>query len=427
MNAALTWTELGWERPFAAWALLVPPAFLLLVRLARRPPEVVIGTLALWDEPARVSPPGARARPRLPLWALACAMALLLAALAWLGPRTGRAEARLWTALVDLSPSMQLEAGAGKRLAVALARASAWLAEHAGPGDRVRWIAAERPELELAHGTSPDPAWLRPRPGGEAEPDWELHDHPGTLWITDRPPSVARAHAGLFASGGAAVEGAIAIDGRETVLWERGALRTVPTSAPPAVVVEEPAGLALPEVLARFLAAWSEARGFTLAHEPDARAVLVVRLEASALDVPLELARDGWSALGRGGFAGAPAAESATEDWLVGTDASGASRAAVRMGRGLVEVGLRELSEPAGDPARFALSWGRLLDAVLLPPEGVLPLAERLAAGEARSEPGELPPASASSSARLGPELDSALALGAALCALLALFLRPRT
>lgn len=426
MTGALPLAALG-ARPLAGWALLLPLVFLLLLRLLARPPKVVIGTLELWDGEPRAAPRGARARASFPPWALVAALALFLGALAWLGPRPTEVEAaRRWTLVVDLSPSMQLASGAGTRLDAALASAREWLARQARPGDRVRWLAPQRGELELGTAEAPAPTWFRPRAEGEPEPEWELHDLAGALWITDRAPAVARARAGLFASGGAAVEGPIAADGHETVLWERGELRVVATETRPALLVRVAPGLALPAVLERVLVAWSEARGFELARTPRAGTRLVFELAARDGDASLELARDGWSATGRGGLTDAGTAELDAQDWLVGTDSRGTSQVLVRARRGSVQVGLSALSEPRGDPAQFALSWSRLLDRSLLAAEGVVALGERRAAGEARAVAGESPAEGSADSAQIGPRIDAGLALAAGVCALLALGLRPR-
>jgi hypothetical protein len=425
--------SLDCARPGALWALLLPFVFLALVRLVARPPERATGTLELWQELAPERPSGARARGRFPPWALLTALALLCAALAWLGPRGARAAApRAWTCVVDRSPSMglPLAPGAGTtRLAAALASAEAWLAENAASDERVRWLAPERAPLELARGTRPPGDWLEPETDGaepeRGEPVWERHDRPGTLWLTDRAPRAERMHAGLFASGGAAVPGPIAADARETVVWEDGALRTEARPRSFAVLVREAAPGRLPPVLERMLTAWCAARGFELVRSPRADVRLVIEVPALAGSAgELALARDGWQATGTvARRAAAPdPAEAALrphEDWLVGRAPGGSEHAAVRARRGHVEVLLGALSEPAGDPALFALSWARLLERSLLCAPGVLALEERLAAGEALVAPGEdaAPEAARGRDAGsdLGPYLDAGLALAAGL------------
>jgi hypothetical protein len=147
--------------------------------------------------------------------------------------------------------------------------------------------------------------------------------------------------------------------------------------------------------------------------------VLVVELERGAGEPDeLALARDGWSAVGRAArFDDEGDAEPDGEPWLV---AEGRTVIAAEPGR--IRTVLHALDEPAGDPARFALSFARLFDGTARSAPGVVPLSERTAAGEPRSDPGA-PPAEQSRPER-GPYVDAALALWAALCALLALRLR---
>jgi hypothetical protein len=422
-QGGLVLAALELARPGAAWALLLAPAFLVLVRLAARPPEVVIGTLELWEELPRATR-GTRTLRRLPAWTFVVALALLFGALAWSGPRVVRgAEPRTWTCVVDTSPSMHLPLGDGTRLDAALARAGAWLARELRRGERVRWLASERPGLELRRDELPPPAWRTSRAGDEREPEWERFDRAGVLWITDRAPSAARERAGLFASGGEAVPGWVAADGRERVRWDGRALVREPGGVAPLLVLREPAGRALPPVLARVLTAWSEARGWTLARQGSG-AGLELELAAEVGAHELELGRDGWSALGRGGLRARARAEG--EDWLLGRDRAGALHALVRARPGHVLVGLAELGEPRGDPAAFALSFGRLLDRYALAPEGVVSLAERVAAGVGQSAPGLAPTPEAAGDGDRVQALEAGLALAAAVAAGVALVLRLR-
>lgn len=412
------------ERPGALWALLLPLFFLFVLRLFERAPPRVTGTLELWKELAPSAPRGTARRGPLPPWALLCALGLLCGALAGIGPRGPRgAGPRPWTCVVDLSPSMGLprEDGGPTRLAAALEEATGWLDGQLARGERVRWVSPGRVPLVLARGERPPSTWLDPEADGSDEPEWERWDEAGALWITDDAPEAPRRRAGLFASGGAEVEGAVAADGHRTVLWQGGALRTVPSSARLAVHLREPEGLRLAEPLERVLASWCEARGIDLVRAPRVGTVLGVELRSGASEVALELARDGWRATGRGGDLGAgDGALAGAEDWLLGTQTNGARVPVVRARPGALLIGLAELDEPEGDPALFALSWGRLLDRSLRRPPGVVPLAERLAAGSPRAEPGELPSSGTERGADLGPTVDAALALAAALCAALA-------
>jgi len=419
----VTFLAPSFARPDAAWALLAPVVFLLFLRRSEQPPAVVTGTLELWRGVAASSAAAGRARRRLPAWALLCALALLLAALAGVGPRGARApEARTWTCVVDRSPSMALALDARTtRLESALGSALGWLSRESAPGDRVRWLASGRAPLELAPIERPGPDWLAPEVQ-DGEPEWALHDRPGALWITDHAPPVARAQAGLFASGGDAVPGPIAADGRTTWTWDGSGLRAEPRTRACALRVVEPGG-ALPPVLERVLTAWCEARGFELTRSDEAEELLVVELVPASRDDELELGRDGWRARGRGALAEEDGSQE--EDWLSGRTASGEALPVVRVSPGRIRLGLRELTEPTGDPALFALSFGRLLDRVARPPAGVVALAERQAAGAPLLLPPS-PPSPAGAGADPGPLLDASLALGALLCALAAWLRLPR-
>jgi hypothetical protein len=425
-------------RPGAAWALALPLVLLLLARTLPRPPQVVVGTLELLRGLPAVEGGDGRARPRRQPWVLFCALGLLLGALAWLGPRGARGgAARTWTCVVDRSPSMGFSSraqGAPTRLEAALESARAWLVSASGPDDRVRWLAPGRPALELVRDERPPEAWLAPEPGDGGEPEWALHDQAGVLWLSDREPAAARAHAGLFASGGEVVFGAIAADGNTTWTWEGGEVHAHAERRSVAVRVQEPevqeqGGRGLPAVLERVLAAWCGARGFELARTTAAETLLVLELAPSnGPDEELVLERDGWRALARGagldehGDGLGPEAE----DWLVARTAAGALRSVVRVVPGRIQVALRELAEPAGDPALFALSFARLFDRAARPPAGVVALAERQAAGAPRSAPGEPAEPGTGAGAEFGPALDAALAGGAFLCALAAFLLLAR-
>jgi hypothetical protein len=425
------------ERPLLAWALVLPPLYLVLVRVLARPPEVVIGTLALWKEIQGSSPRhGARHTAQLPVWAWIVGFALLAGALAAAGPRPGRPRApRTWTVVVDTSPSttLPLHPGGPERRAVAVERASAWLRSAARPGDRVLWTAAGAEPLELGRGETPRSGWFSATRGPAPEPEWEFHDRPGTLWVTDRAPAAERREAGLFTSGGAAVPGPIAADGHETILWDGTGLVRAPAGEPRAFVLGQAAdGGQLPPVLVRVARAWSEARGFVLAHARTRSAngalLELVPEPASSRVVPVQLGRDGWNASGRAPAAGVRPDDSLApgEDWLHGVARDGAAIPLVCARPGRIRCALLELSEPGGDPASFALSWGRLFDRWALPAPGVVALAERLEAGPARREPGSPPAEAADPAQGCWPFLDAALALLAALLAGLGLLLRAR-
>lgn len=409
---------LGFElaRPEASWALLSVPVLLLLVRALARPPEEVTGTLFLWRD-LEESRTGALRRARLPVWALVTALALLSGALAWMGPRSVQARApENWTVLVDRSPSMGLPVlpgGPSSRLDVALAAAREAFARTLGAADRVRWTSPSRAPLELAPGELPPPEWLEPR--ADEEPDWGSHDRPGTLWVTDRVPAVAREHAGLCASGGAEVPGVVALDGGDDVLWEGGTLVRRPRARLPAVGIEEPPDARLPAVVERVLTAWCEARGLELVRRaPDDGLFTLALAPGAVAEAELGFGRDGWWATGRAtSFAAADGAGS--EDWLAADVGAAAPQVLVRARAGRIELALHTFTAPQGDPAAFALSWSQLFERCSELPADVVPLAERLTAGEPVRDLGARPAAQSSADTGLGPMLDAALALLAAL------------
>jgi hypothetical protein len=164
------------------------------------------------------------------------------------------------------------------------------------------------------------------------------------------------------------------------------------------------------------LVAWCEARGLELARASEHDTLLHVELEPGNEGGELVLERDGWRASGRGTLP--ELGEGAEREvWLAARTPAGATLPVVRFGPGLIGVGLRELGEPAGDPALFALSWARLFDRAALLPLGVVPLAERRSAGASVRVPGTPPPPEGSAGADPGPVTDALLALGALLTA----------
>jgi len=398
-------------RPELAPLLLLAPLVLWLARRAARPPDVPIGTFELWQDVEELHGRAARAERRVPAWAWAAALACLWAALAAVGPRAPeRPVGRTFTVWLDLSPSMHLPLGAGTRLDSALRTLGEVLARELAPGDRVRWRAQARAPLELVARELPRLEWLASAPAGEPEPDWAAEDAPGTLWVTDRAPDVARTRAGLIASGGPAVPGAIAGDGRELVFVDAaGQLTRVASPAEVGVLVRG----AVPAVLQRALRAWAEARGYALeAHADGARLVLEA---AEAEEGECVLFGPGYRAVGRGG---APEGTARGEEalWSVSGDA-GRTRVALHARPGRLRVHLSELGEPEGDPAAFALACGRLFDRLALPRVEVVPLAERAAAGTAVVALGEPPEPAAEREPSRFEALAAGLAALAAACA----------
>jgi len=381
--------------PAALAALALPLAVLLGARAFDRPASIATGTLELWDRVESAPPaPSPRARVRIPpaVWALAAALAL--GALALAGPRTPppRHEARL-RVLLDRSASMELPLGRATRRARATELARAWLAEHA-PGTR-------------------DDAWID-HPGAFGADD----DRADTLWVTDRAPDPPPRHAGFVASGGPAVPGPITVDGATRYDWDGERIVEVKDGAPARRV--EVTG-ALPEPIAGVLAAWAAGRGATIGAGAARPALLVSgRDQNSATGADVAFGRDGWTARGKlGAAAPAPAlapALAAGETWLA--DARGT--AIVTSSPGRIDCALATMEDPSGDPAAFAVSWAALLDRAVLAPEGVVPLAGRVAAGDEKIA---APRGAADDVAAPASAWDAWLAGGALACVVLALLL----
>jgi len=372
-------------RPEFAPLFLLVPLVPWLARRAARPPEVPIGTFELWQDVAELHGGARRAERRVPAWAWAAAVAILCAALAAVGPRGGTRATRTWTVWVDLSPSLHLPLASGTRLDAALEALAGVLRAELAPGDRVRWRALGREPLELDPFERPRQAWLAPGPMGEPEPEWAAHDEPGTLWVTDRVPTTSRTNAWLVASGGPGVPGAVAGDGRERVEVDaEGALVRVSVPAEGGVVVRG----ALPAVLERALRAWSEARGYVFGAHPDGARLVLEAAEAG--DEELVLLGPGFRSAARGGATARSPGEEAV--WLART-ADGRELPVLLARPGRLRVHLRELAEPEGDPAAFALACGRLFDRFALPRLEVVSLAERAAAGPGGIERGAAPSA----------------------------------
>jgi len=386
---------LEWTRPAGAAALALPLLVWLLHRARARPPEVATGTLALWRALCAQGVKRAeRTRRAVPprLWLLIAGLAL--GALALAGPRQPpRAAARTWRLVVDRSPSMYLPVGVdggATRLRRALDSALELLAGERAAGDELLWICAGEAAAEERAGERPPADWLVAPRAPRAEPQWELHDRPGTLWITDRAPAVARAQAGLCASGGGAQGGLVARTRDEAIEWDGERLAAVAARAPRPRVVLAPA---LPVELRELGAIWAAERGLDVAGvvevvdvvDGEASDVVLRGLAPSAAEAaqaaPFALGRDGWSAAGRAAAAGAPVldGQGPLETWLAG------GRPLVTFAAGRLHCAILSFERLEGDPAAFALSWAGLLDRACLPPPGAVSVAERSAAGPALS------------------------------------------
>jgi len=380
---------LDWARPGWALAFLLPLLLWLLLRLRHRPPSVVTGTWKLWREVAREAPKSAPVLKRgTPPWVWFCVASLLSGALALTGPRALSVEPpRVVTLVVDPSPSMDLpldEARSLTRRHRALELAALWVEEELEPEDLVRWVV---PGIGVSGSGRTSPLEVqRSRPLAK-EPDWRLYDRPGTLLVTDGVPRLSLEHAGYAASGGRAVHGTVAIVGQDRVEWDRSGGRVIEGGAPAMeLVIEHEPGHAVPEVLERMIGVWAAIHGITVNHgqiESEASTVLRLSFETPTETRVHDIRHEGWSTrLRGGGLTPEPVTEGL--NWLVapsGAGDEGEPTVLVRARPGHIRLGITAFDEPTGDPARFALSLGRLFDRYRRPPEGVVALEEREDAG----------------------------------------------
>ncbi len=280
---------------------------------------------------------------------------------------------------------MELPLGRTTRRERATELARAWIAKNAPASRALAWI-----DHAAAFGPEEDRA--------------------DTLWVTDRAPDPAPRRAGFVASGGPAVPGSIAVDGSTRYDWDGERIVEVKDGAP-ARRVEVTSEL--PEPIAGVLAAWAAGRGASVGAGAGLAALVVSgRSRAPADGGDVECGRDGWTARGKL----ATAADRAMETWLA--DARG--RALVTSSAGRIDCALATMDDPRGDPAAFAVSWAALFDRAVLPPEGVVALAEREDAGEERVE---APRGAAREAETRSPAWDAWLAGAALACVLLALLL----
>ena len=408
-----------WARPDWLAALALPLAVWWLARRPRPPAETATGTLAVWREAAAEALPAA-ARRRAPWLLLA---ALCLGALALAGPRT-LVSGSPWRVVVDRSPSMHLPvtaAGGATRLERALALAEAEL-ERRGARAR-RYLAYDGVEFVTAEGDGLPPAWRRAPALPHPEPDWARIDFSRTLWVTDREPATAPRQAGLVLSGGDLVPGPAAVAPDGTLLdFDGQSLRpSAERAAPRALWIDA----AVPDPVRDLAELWAEERGLALAPGPDADDVaLSLAGPPSGARQRIAAGRDGWEldasalpgGLPRAAARGRPPGsdfELAATPWLA------EPVILVQSAPGRIELAFDESTEPRGDPAAFALSWSALFDACLLPPREVVPVAERLAAGEEHVQL----PADEERPAGASPWLEALCAGGAALLALAAWWL----
>ncbi len=396
-----------WERPWGLWLLAIPVVMLLAA--VRRPRAELRATSDLepWRSVAASRGGGLPRTPRrMPLSLLLAALACALAALAVAGPRTGNRALR-WTAVLDTSPSMHLPLGdASSARTTRIERAVAMARDLAArAGAELGWIA---PPHDLTLRADPVEAWFR-RTSPPTSP-FEAWDVPGTLWVTDTAPADPPRDAGFVAAGGAAVPGTVAVERTYRLDWEgEHLLRLDGAFAPRPVVVEG----VLDGPLDRALRAWAAARGFAVNGRDVANAALRIAARGDGPERKLEAGRDGWSALGVAhGTAPIQDSEGDLEVWL-----SAGGEPLVTAGVGRIHLAWNATSTPSGDPAAFAVSWAKLLDAFVRPPPGVVPLDERQAAGEPRGVPPRATPRTGEDAPRdwILAAFATALALGALL------------
>ncbi len=215
------------------------------------------------------------------------------------------------------------------------------------------------------------------------------------MWVTDAAPDPPPRRAGLALSGGPAAPGPIGGLGQRVRLWDGAEVVEVsrPAAARPLVLDDD-----LPGPVAQVARAWAEARGLAVrsAREAEAAVLHVACAAGDGDPVAVRAGRDGWEARGVASDVGGDG-----EVWLsadtaagrialvrivrpAGADSASSAAGAYEPPPRLV-VGWRELSEPRGDPAAFAVSWAELLDRCALPPPGTVALAERLDAGRGRT------------------------------------------
>jgi aerotolerance regulator-like protein len=420
------WAAWEWSRPFGLAALAIPVLVLLLARRSRTPPVVPTGTLELWRGAAQESASGAARASRWSWPLILCLASLCLGALALAGPRFDRREPPVWRIVVDQSPSMFLpwaapgattasgSEGAPTRIAKALATTLQLLDERAVPGDRRAWYRDTLDGPPPIRGTRPPDAWLRAPRTPQPDPPFERFDQPDTLWLTDRAPASPPLNAGVCASGGAPVPGSVSNAGGKGLAWDGAQLAESPVVLARELAIDE----RVPPELRRFLGLWAEGRSLALASAPGPNTVLEISVSANDPFERVRATRDGWHGVGEAASTGALVFFEdgrVARAWLTAEDSS---KALVTVAPGRIDVAFRTFSSLDSDPASFAVSWSKLLDSALIPANGVVALAERLAAGE----PLARAPRSDEESRAALSELDpSPTAWLATLCALLAM------
>jgi hypothetical protein len=356
----------AWARPWALLALLLPLAVLLGSFRPARPEPRFTGAFTLWRE-VRSSGEGGRARADMPPARVIWILALILGCLALAKPEpTLSGPSQRLTVVMDRSASMDLaHPGGGTRLRAALSRLQQWLDQQSGA------IA-----LEHFDGRSLDSLDDLSLPALRTDGihDWSSYDRAGLVWITDQAPAQAPVLAGLVASGGDAVPGAVAAKDEDRWWWDGEAL---------AWRTEQGAGGELrltggvPETLQQLARLWAEERGWEVVMGPAGGASSGPYLElitpGGLPGAVAEVGRDGWRARVRG-LAGA-VVPGTGEPWQV----DGVFRAA-----GRIELHWAEFQQLGGNAGAFVASWAQLFDDCVRTALDVASVEERGAAGEAQ-------------------------------------------
>lgn len=195
------------------------------------------------------------------------------------------------------------------------------------------------------------------------------------MFVTDRACEPPPRFAGACSSGGAAVPGPIGESGGSIALFDGTRIVLSGVAERRRVVI----GADVPEPIARIAAVWAGARSFDVSNlaEGDDPA-LEIESWTGTRPSSCNVARDGWSALGRmTGALDTQDERGPLVPWL--TTSTG--EAVVASGNGRIRSSLVEIEEPHGDPAAWAVSWSRLFDESLALRRGSVSLEERAAAG----------------------------------------------
>jgi len=364
---------LAFEQPLALSLLAVPIVLLVIARRRTATRALAVGDLEPWREARRTSGAPRAARPRPPTLASLLAVAsLVCAVLALAGPRSELAQPR-WTCVLDTTASMDLEFAGSTRRARAIDMARALAREH---DVDLAWMAARggrtvasTPEAAL-DGTVVT-----------TDDTFAAWDVPGALWITDAIPSDPPRYAGFVASGGPAVHGGIALEGRDRIDWD-GERLVVVTDAAPGVLIGGLDALSPRSPFERVLAAWLGARGHVTGDDSlPVHVPFSVHVSGESPKGEVLAGRDGWNASGQrlGSVRLDRDEDRGLTPWITAGD-----DVLVAAGPGRIHFAWLP-GEPSAGP-EFAVSWARLFDEIALQPFGIVSLDERRAAGEARSE-----------------------------------------